>query len=555
MYPSSISRSPSPSSISRSPSPSSHSRTPSPASLIRTPPPYTCCRLSDREVENLNGPQVPENSLPLGWDDAYLRQEACGFDDGLEDATPAAETDKPLLFAPTRVGREVTNLPLSASSLRSGSGVEDVSPTQEAEYCFAPADGDFLPSHQVDSPFAEDVDHSDDDDRDFWDFGEDLEDLVVYYPFRAEDEEDEDEEEVAEVEAEDEGEDEDEDEDEDTVVEDEEIVCRPVSPHTTLDDDAEDEEVAAEDDEDVLPRSVSPCPRTTDPSSSYTPDSMSSTQDPEDDVVDAAPVSRSRRRGQVRRPQSPDTFPEVADITYEQMSSWRKEKRTEFALRRCLVDPDAVIECNVPRCNGRPCGKRFTREDIGTARSHFRAAHFPKEQQKNGTMVVCPWPGCGSTLNYQYTGRHLDKHWGISYQCLFCPEPPIRRTDSLFRHMGGEGCKQVPRICHQTSASRESESIELPEAGPSTQRKRPPRERAQRKKPQARGRAQQKEPEVGPSRGRKRSRRCMEEEEKENVEENEAEVDSDNGDDAEWVPTASARKGKGKQPERKRTKR
>ena len=98
-------------------------------------------------------------------------------------------------------------------------------------------------------------------------------------------------------------------------------------------------------------------------------------------------------------------------------------------------------------------------------------------------------------------------------------------------------------------------AIVQPAAGPSTQRKRPARAPTQQKKPQPRSRAQPKQPEAGTSRGRKRSRRCVEEEDEEISQEGDSESDDDNGDGSDWIPTKSGRKGKGKAPERKRKKR
>ena len=162
---------------------------------------------------------------------------------------------------------------------------------------------------------------------------------------------------------------------------------------------------------------------------------------------------RKRRKAHVPQPQI-FTFPEMAALTNEDIDIWNKPKRTAF-LQHCLVGPDVVVECQVPvppKEKGReakPYGQQFARKDVEEARSRFRSAHFPKAQRKKGTIVVCPWPKCQMRLQFRDTGRHLDiVHLGMVYECPRCPtrpDPPINRTDSVFRHMRGDACEEAPR--------------------------------------------------------------------------------------------------------------
>ncbi len=298
----------------------------------------------------------------------------------------------------------------------------------------------------------------------------------------------------------------------------------------------------------------------------YTSDSVFPSQDLDDvdEDVNAAPVSRSRSRSKAR-PARNYTFPEMADLTNQEMSSWSKEKRTAF-VERCLIGPEVVFKCAVPKSDGQPCGEEFTRREISKARDHFRSRHFPKTLSEK-EVVRCPWPGCEVQCAYRATGRHFEDHAEISCKCPFCPQDPISRSDSFFRHLReNQKCKRMrarrgPQPPTPARSDGECTCICLrgftcltssvatvqPEAGPSTQRKRPP---------QTRARAQ---PEAGPSQGRKRSHRCVEEEEEENIQEEDVEVDDDDDDDdPAWVPN---RKGKGKgkakvnEPARKRQKR
>ncbi|KAM5541696.1 hypothetical protein V8D89_004425 [Ganoderma adspersum] len=486
-----------------------------------------------------SGPEeaVPYGS-PGGWGfmDHHLpwRPE----EDLAESVPPALKEAESLPSTPTGFGRDVGNLPQAVSAPRT-----------------------------LDSPASEV------DDDDLFDFGEELEDLVVCYG-------DDDVEEVSEVETEDEdaGEDDDdddddgeegEDEEEDEEEEDEdadgdededdveggEVACGLVSPDPTPDCAAEEEEFVVEGNEDIDESLSSPCDCTTG-GDQCTPDSERPAQDPEDLVNEAAPVAPSRTTPQ--QPQQPRayTFPELTDLTKEEMIPWSRGKRTAF-LHPFMLDPDDIVECAVPGSDGLPCGERFSHRQIAEARQHYREAHFPEEQQRPKTEVVCPWPGCKSRgLKFEATGRHLDHHWGMRYQCPFCPAKPIPRSDSAFRHMLGKRCKKLQAACRdpRLPTTARCEATVQPEAGPSTQRKRPARARTQQKKPQPRARAQPNQPEAGPPRGKKRSRRCVEEEEEESAQED-SEADDDDGGDSDWVPTKSDRKGKGKAPERKRKRR
>ena len=131
------------------------------------------------------------------------------------------------------------------------------------------------------------------------------------------------------------------------------------------------------------------------------------------------------------------------------MDAWSKDMKSAFLRERCMVDPDDVVECAVPGSDGRPCGKRFLRKEISKARRHYRAKHFPAELKVKDAVVVCPWPGCGERQVYRDTGRHLNEHWGVRYQCPFCPSPPMPRSDSCQRHILDNPCEGLPAACRE----------------------------------------------------------------------------------------------------------
>ena len=157
-----------------------------------------------------------------------------------------------------------------------------------------------------------------------------------------------------------------------------------------------------------------------------------------------------------------------------------------------MVDPDAILECIVPKEDGQPCGMQFPRKEIREARIHFRKVHVLKEaetgchvpsnkkankkankkkkttkkqateeEQEAEPEYACPWPECKDTIKkLRDTARHVDMHWGMMYQCPLCPCPAMSRSDSCLKHV---------RKCQETQA-QQSDFHTLTHAGDDSER-------------------------------------------------------------------------------------
>ncbi|PIL27334.1 hypothetical protein GSI_10481 [Ganoderma sinense ZZ0214-1] len=542
------------------------------------------------------GPMQDTLSGDDGWNFMDHNLPWLPWEDLLEDVPSALKEPESLPSTHSGFGRDVGNLPQTApSSINPLASDVDASPF--------PVEDDARPTPGAQS--------EDEDDSDFFDdFDEDMEDLVVFYDSRqkydevvevpeddveaeddVENDDDDDDDEVNENDADNEDaevsdggrEDNDEDSDADNEDEDEDEVYNHAFVNdgiATLGVEDVKGPLVTREDEAVVRRSGSP-------SAHAVPDVVQDIGGDDGTVVvaDPAPAAQPSRGGKGGTKTS-FTFPPSEDLTLEEMKAWSKEEKSAFLLQRCAIDPDVVVECEVPGPDGRPCGARFSRLEIRMVRRHFVGAHVlepkdskeqktpkrpkgkrktPKAQKATETekatkkRVVCPWPGCEETCAFAAVGRHVAQaHWGLTHQCPFCPCAPIPRSDSIFRHMEGHfeerQCQDLPATSRTSSPARAArgEASGQPEAELSTQQRQPTRACAEPKKPQARARAALKQPAAGPSQ-RKRSRRCVEEEEF--APEEGVESDDDDGNDSDWVPTKSDRKGKGKGPARKRRRR
>ncbi|PIL27338.1 hypothetical protein GSI_10485 [Ganoderma sinense ZZ0214-1] len=137
-------------------------------------------------------------------------------------------------------------------------------------------------------------------------------------------------------------------------------------------EDVKEPLVTREEDEAVFRRSGSP-------SAHAVPDVVQDIDGDDGTVVvaDPAPAAQPSRGGSGGAKTS-FTFPPSEDLTLEEMRAWSKEEKSAFLLQRCAIDPDVVVECEVPGPDGRPCGARFSRWEIRMARRHFIRTHVPK---------------------------------------------------------------------------------------------------------------------------------------------------------------------------------